>query len=284
MRAGQRQPRQRLLAWRRCRHRVRPQDRPHRRSVQRPARQTAGGHRPDPRHLCLARWGRSPPMGSCTPTPNCSARMSSAWATAFAAAPALVIGAGVVGMLTALFAQAAGASEVVIANPSPFRRLPAKCLGLTAMTEDQAWNHAKSRWHHGGDDRGADVVFQTRVDSASLHAAMRALRPQGTVIDLAFYQGGADRLRLGEEFHHNGLNLRCADQPRAARARTAMGQAAPGERNCETTCRARRRDPRATDHACRALGRRAELPRPAGRRATRTPADRLQGQRLRPLT
>ncbi len=131
--------------------------------------------------------------------------------------PALVIGAGVVGMLTALFAQGAGASEVVITDPSPFRRLRAECLGLTAMTEDDAWAHAKARWHHGGDDRGADVVFQTRADSASLHNAMRALRPQGTVIDLAFYQGGADRLRLGEEFHHNGLNLRCAQINRVPR-------------------------------------------------------------------
>ncbi|WP_217430949.1 zinc-dependent alcohol dehydrogenase [Sphingomonas bacterium] len=131
--------------------------------------------------------------------------------------PALVIGAGVVGMLTALFATRAGASEVVIADPSPFRRLRAECLGLTAMTQDQAWAHAKARWLHGGDDRGADVVFQTRADAGSLHAAMRALRPQGTVIDLAFYQGGADRLRLGEEFHHNGLNLRCAQINRVPR-------------------------------------------------------------------
>lgn len=131
--------------------------------------------------------------------------------------PALVIGAGIVGMFVALFAQAAGASEVVIADPSPFRRLRAECLGITAMTEDQAWNHAKARWHHGGDDRGADVVFQTRADTASLHAALQALRPQGTVIDLAFYQGGADKLRLGEEFHHNGLNLRCAQINRVPR-------------------------------------------------------------------
>ena len=131
--------------------------------------------------------------------------------------PALVIGAGVVGMLVALFAKRGGASEVVIADPSPFRRLRAECLGLTATTEDEAWAHAKARWSHGGDDRGADVVFQTRADTASLHAAFKALRPQGTVIDLAFYQGGADRLRLGEEFHHNGLNLRCAQINRVPR-------------------------------------------------------------------
>lgn len=131
--------------------------------------------------------------------------------------PALVIGAGIVGLFVALFAQAAGASEIVIADPSPFRRLRATCLGLTAMTQEQAWDHAKARWLHGGDDRGADVVFQTRADSTSLHIAMQALRPQGTVIDLAFYQGGADGLRLGEEFHHNGLNLRCAQINRVPR-------------------------------------------------------------------
>ncbi|WP_206362021.1 zinc-dependent alcohol dehydrogenase [Sphingomonas montana] len=131
--------------------------------------------------------------------------------------PVLVIGAGVVGLFTALFAQAAGASEVVIADPSPFRRMRSECLELTAMTEADAWAHAKARWTHGGDDRGADVVFQTRADSASLHAALRALRPQGTVIDLAFYQGGANGLRLGEEFHHNGLNIRCAQIGRVPR-------------------------------------------------------------------
>lgn len=131
--------------------------------------------------------------------------------------PVLVIGAGVVGLFTAMFAQSSGASEVVIADPSPFRRDRATALGMTAMTEDDAWRYTRTRWLHGPDDRGADVVFQTRADGASLHAALRALRPQGTVIDLAFYQGGADAVRLGEEFHHNGLNIRCAQIGRVPR-------------------------------------------------------------------
>jgi threonine dehydrogenase-like Zn-dependent dehydrogenase len=70
--------------------------------------------------------------------------------------------------------------------------------------------------------RGADVVFQTRAHSGSLHTALKALRPQGAVIDLAFYQGGADHLRLGEEFHHNGLNIRCAQINRVPRGLTAL--------------------------------------------------------------
>ncbi len=131
--------------------------------------------------------------------------------------PVLVIGGGVVGLLTALFAARAGAAEVVVADPSPFRRARIEALGFTAMEEEEAWAYAKANWHHGGGDRGADFVFQTRADDRSLHAAFRALRPQGTVIDLAFYQGGAGAVRLGEEFHHNGLNLRCAQINRVPR-------------------------------------------------------------------
>ncbi len=134
--------------------------------------------------------------------------------------PILVIGAGMVGMMTALFARSCGASEVVITDPSGFRRGKAEAMGLTAMTEDQAWQHAKARWHDGGMGRGADFVFQTRADPGSLHAAFKALRPQGTVIDLAFYQQGAGALRLGEEFHHNGLSLRCAQINRVPRVLT----------------------------------------------------------------
>lgn len=131
--------------------------------------------------------------------------------------PVIVIGGGTVGLMTALFARALGASEVVVTDPSEFRRCKAEAMGLVAMTEDHAWQHAKARWHDGAMGRGADLVFQTRAQSASLHTALKALRPQGTVIDLAFYQGGADALRLGEEFHHNGLNIRCAQINRVPR-------------------------------------------------------------------
>ena len=47
--------------------------------------------------------------------------------------------------------------------------------------------------------------------------ALRAARPQATVVDLAFYTGGADGVRLGDEFHHNGLTLRCAQIGRVPR-------------------------------------------------------------------
>ena len=129
----------------------------------------------------------------------------------------VVNGAGVVGLLVALFAMRAGAGSVVVADSSSYRRGIAEALGFAAMIEAAACQHAKAGWHHGIGDRGADFVFQTRAHGASLHAALRTLRPQGCVIDLAFYQGGADDLRLGEEFHHNGLAIRCAQIGRVPR-------------------------------------------------------------------
>jgi threonine dehydrogenase-like Zn-dependent dehydrogenase len=130
-----------------------------------------------------------------------------------------VTGAGVVALLTALFARRHGAASVVVLDPTPQRRAVAEALGLETLDPD-ADDPAvvlKTRWRHTADDRGADVVFQCRGQSSALHLAMRLLRPQGTVVDLAFYQGGADGVRLGEEFHHNGLALRCAQIGRVPR-------------------------------------------------------------------
>jgi threonine dehydrogenase-like Zn-dependent dehydrogenase len=129
----------------------------------------------------------------------------------------VVVGAGVVGLLVALFAIDAEALEVVVVDPTSARRRAAEALGCDAVDEAGLPTRIKDRWRHGPGDRGADVVFQCRGRAASLHAALASLRPQGTVIDLAFYQGPATDVRLGEEFHHNGLTIRCAQIGRVPR-------------------------------------------------------------------
>ena len=149
-----------------------------------------------------------------------------------------VVGGGVVGLLTGLFARHHGADEVVLLDPTPLRRAAAEGLGLTALDPDRgdAAVALKSRWRRGAGDRGADVVFQCRGRSAALALALRLLRPQGTVIDLAFYTDDGAALRLGAEFHHNGLGgAHGADRPGAPRHRARLGpRAAVGgdDRRC----------------------------------------------------
>lgn len=147
-------------------------------------------------------------------------RPGAAFGAGIAGRPVVVWGGGTVGLLTALFARRAGAS-VLIAEPSPWRREIAARLGLEAMPEEDVWSDAKGRWH-GPEGRGCDVVFQTRARSESLNLALKALRPQGAVIDLAFYQDGLGATRLGEEFHHNGLVIRCAQISRVPRGFGAL--------------------------------------------------------------
>lgn len=130
-----------------------------------------------------------------------------------------VIGGGVVGLLTGLFARRYGAAEVIVLDPTPQRRDAATGLGLDVLDPDDgdAAVTLKSRWRHGPGDRGADVVFQCRGRAAALALGLRLCRPQATVIDLAFYTDNAAAVRLGEEFHHNGLGIRCAQIGRVPR-------------------------------------------------------------------
>ncbi len=131
----------------------------------------------------------------------------------------LIVGAGVVGLLTGLWARHLGAAEVAVVDATPARLAAADALGLTPVddADGQAWRRIKEEWNADSGGRGADVVFQCRGNAAALVTALRSLRPQGVVIDLAFYQDGAPELRLGEEFHHNGLSLRCAQISRVPR-------------------------------------------------------------------
>jgi len=120
----------------------------------------------------------------------------------------VVFGCGVVGLLTAMMARWCGASEVVVADTGEARLAAARRLGFMAIdtARDDPATWAKDRWCTGPEgERGADLVFQCRARDEALCQALDCLRPQGTVIDLAFYQTGAPRLMLGEAFHHNGL-------------------------------------------------------------------------------
>jgi len=57
------------------------------------------------------------------------------------------------------------------------------------------------------DQRGADVSIEITGSYAALHTAIRATAYNSRVVAAGFYQGEGRGLALGEEFHHNRIQL-----------------------------------------------------------------------------
>jgi 2-desacetyl-2-hydroxyethyl bacteriochlorophyllide A dehydrogenase len=57
------------------------------------------------------------------------------------------------------------------------------------------------------DDRGADIAIEATGSSIALNQAIRSVAYSAKVIALGFFQGEATGLFLGEEFHHNRVNI-----------------------------------------------------------------------------
>jgi 2-desacetyl-2-hydroxyethyl bacteriochlorophyllide A dehydrogenase len=57
---------------------------------------------------------------------------------------------------------------------------------------------------------GADVCIEISGNYAALHEAIRAVAYNSRVVVSGFFQGGASPLFLGEEFHHNRVNVVCS--------------------------------------------------------------------------
>ena len=52
-----------------------------------------------------------------------------------------------------------------------------------------------------------DAAIELSGNDRALHEAVRSVVVDGTVVASGFYQGGAEHLRLGEEFHHNRVRI-----------------------------------------------------------------------------
>jgi 2-desacetyl-2-hydroxyethyl bacteriochlorophyllide A dehydrogenase len=57
------------------------------------------------------------------------------------------------------------------------------------------------------DNRGADVAIEVTGSPLALNQAIRSVAYSAKVIALGFFQGEASGLFLGEEFHHNRVNV-----------------------------------------------------------------------------
>lgn len=117
-----------------------------------------------------------------------------------------VFGLGVPGQIAAQAARASGA-RVIAVDPNAGRR----DLALTLGAHDAipaAGAAAAIKAMTGG--RGADSCIEVSGAAPALAEAIRAVAYSARVVALGFFQGEVAGLRLGEEFHHNRVQLICS--------------------------------------------------------------------------
>lgn len=119
-----------------------------------------------------------------------------------------VFGQGVIGLLTTRLAQLNGA-RVTAVDALDGRLDTARTYGarrtLNARTDSVA---ERVREATGG--LGADVAIEISGVYPALHEALRSVTVGGRVVASGFYQGDGAGLRLGDEFHHNRVQLICS--------------------------------------------------------------------------
>jgi threonine dehydrogenase-like Zn-dependent dehydrogenase len=118
-----------------------------------------------------------------------------------------VIGLGAIGLLLVQMARLAGARRVTAVDPVAARRALALELGAHDAVDPLDAPEGAGAAIKRAAGRGVDVAIETSGSTAGLHDAVAAPGLGGTVVTVGFYQGGAPELRLGEEWHHNRLEL-----------------------------------------------------------------------------
>ncbi len=124
-------------------------------------------------------------------------------------APTVVFGAGPVGLIVAQLAAASGASAVHVVDRLASRLEIAKKRGLDTLRSADGVDVARDLKLRLGAE-GVAVAFECTGSTRALQEAIRVVRRRGRVVAVGFYQGEAAGLFLGDEFHHNGVEIRSA--------------------------------------------------------------------------
>jgi threonine dehydrogenase-like Zn-dependent dehydrogenase len=123
--------------------------------------------------------------------------------------PTVVFGAGPVGLIVAQLAAASGASAVHVVDRLASRLEIAKSCRLETLLSADGVDVARELKLRLGAETIA-VVFECSGSTRALQEAIRTARRRGRVVAVGFYQGEAAGLFLGDEFHHNGVEIRSA--------------------------------------------------------------------------
>jgi threonine dehydrogenase-like Zn-dependent dehydrogenase len=119
-----------------------------------------------------------------------------------------VFGMGVVGQLVAQLAWLSGA-RVVAVDLIDSRLDLASRLGAHAVVNGRSGSAAEAIKELTG-GRGADLCIEASGATQALNEAVRACAYSAKVVAMGFFQGEARGLFLGEEFHHNRIDIVCS--------------------------------------------------------------------------
>ena len=118
---------------------------------------------------------------------------------------AVVFGLGVPGQLVASLLALSGA-RVIGVDLHPARRELALSRGVSRVLDPAATDVAVAV-RELTDGRAADVAVEISGAGAALHDAIRSVAYNSRVVVSGFHTGAAEAVRLGEEFHHNRIQL-----------------------------------------------------------------------------
>jgi 2-desacetyl-2-hydroxyethyl bacteriochlorophyllide A dehydrogenase len=116
-----------------------------------------------------------------------------------------VFGMGVPGQLVAQLARLNGARVIVIDGVASRRDLALRLGADIALDVAEGQVAERIRALTGG--RGADACLEVTGNYAALHEAIRSVAYSSRVCVAGFMQGDGMGLRLGEEFHHNRVQV-----------------------------------------------------------------------------
>jgi threonine dehydrogenase-like Zn-dependent dehydrogenase len=119
-----------------------------------------------------------------------------------------VFGMGALGQIVSLMARKSGA-KVIAVDLHDSRLEMAKALGADVVlnaSHDKPAETIKDMTN----GLGADICIEVSGSTQALHEAIRAVAYSARVVAMGFFQGEARELYLGDEFHHNRINLVCS--------------------------------------------------------------------------
>lgn len=113
-----------------------------------------------------------------------------------------IFGQGVIGLLATRLAVLSGARVVTIDGVAARRQRSMEFGAFETLEPGTAAERIRSLTPNG-----ADTAIELSGAYVALHEAIRSVGVGGRVVASGFYQGEGTGLRLGEEFHHNRVEL-----------------------------------------------------------------------------